>query len=330
MKTLGDGGEFGFIRRIRDLAKTSDSVEEGIGDDCAVLKLGNRRLLVSCDASLEDVHFRRSWPPHAIGYKAAASALSDIAAMGGHALWMLVTVAVPPIFDAAALDEIMEGIQDAGADAGAVLAGGDTCHSRSGLMLDITVMGEPHTERCLLRRGAQTDDLIVVTGYPGVGAAGFHALEQGQRAGTLVDRYLYPRPRLAEGRWLAEHDGVHALIDVSDGVVQDSGHIGTASGVGIALSSAGLPLDEVLLRYALSVSEDATKWCLSGGEDYELLGAVSPENFSGLQRAFQREFHLPLSAIGVCTAEPGPVLVDGRAPAHGGYDHFRLQEPGAT
>ncbi|MBI2425693.1 MAG: thiamine-phosphate kinase [Candidatus Hydrogenedentes bacterium] len=323
MSNLGEMGEFGFIQYIRDRVNTPESVIKGIGDDCAVLRVGEQQLLISCDISTQDVHFRRGWPTHAIGYKAAAAALSDIAAMGGHAQWMLVSVSVPPVLEPEFLEEVMEGIQDAAGSAGAAIVGGDTTRSRTTLMFDIIVLGLPHQGRCLYRNGARPGDVLAVTGFPGVAAAGLHAVEHGQKAGTLIDRLWYPVPRLEEGRWLTERTAVHAMIDVSDGVVQDAGHIGEESGVGIALQSALIPVDDIMHRYADAAGQNPTTWSLSGGEDFELLVAIEEASFAGIQQEFQARFHLPLTRIGECTGEAGALTVDGAPPVSTGFDHFR-------
>ena len=203
MATLREIGEFGLIDRVTRGLKRTPGVVEGVGDDCAVLRFGNALLLATCDASVEGVHFRRDWAsPHSIGWKAAVSAISDIAAMGGDARYVLASVACPANSDCAVIEAICAGIAEAVESCGAALVGGDTTASQSMIGIDISVLGEAVDGRYLTRADALPGDAVAVTGFPGMAAAGLLALQRGIEAAPLIQAHLRPVPRLAEGRWL--------------------------------------------------------------------------------------------------------------------------------
>ncbi len=324
MDTVGDMGEFGLIDRVAQfMPNAGDMVVEGIGDDCAVLRYGDRDVLVSCDLSVEDVHFRRATAgPEDIGWKAAASALSDIAAMGGTPQFCLVALACPADTAVSFVDDVCRGLANAAADAGAVIVGGDTTKSHAGVVLDVTVIGEATEGRYLSRRGARPGDLLAVTGYPGCSAAGLHALERGVEAPALTQAHVRPEPRYAEGRWLCRHKKVHAMLDVSDGLIQDAGHLAQGAGLGVDIQTAGLSVADELARYCASAGMEPLDFILSGGEDYELAFAIAPDGFEDVSHAFQWEFDAPLSVAGIFTEQWEGVRVAGEAISGGGYDHF--------
>ena len=321
MSSLGHLGEFGLIARLTKGLPVSGAVVEGIGDDCAVLRWGDRLMLATCDASLEEVHFsRRHTAAEDIGWRAAASALSDIAAMGGQPIFVLVTLACPKDTSVEFLEALYRGLSEAVQTADAVVVGGDTTGSTSGVVIDIAVLGEATGERPLLRRDAHRGDYVVVTGYPGASAAGLAALQQGIDAPDLMRAHWRPQPRIAEGQWLARRPEVHAMIDVSDGLSQDAGHIADASGLTIALNSASVPVHPALHRHADQLALDPIAVSLSGGEAYELAFTVAGESvLEDFREAFP---DLPATVVGRCEAGPARVLIDGQpAPAHG-FQHF--------
>ncbi|MCH8204967.1 MAG: thiamine-phosphate kinase, partial [Candidatus Hydrogenedentes bacterium] len=213
MSTLRDIGEFAFIDRIANLLSASPEVIEGVGDDCAVLRVGDRTLLVTCDLSMENVHFRRgATAPEDIGWKAAAAALSDIAAMGGVPQFMLTSVAAPAQTDADELETIYRGMLDAARHCGAMVVGGDVTRSPGGLLLDVMVIGDAPEGRYTLRSGAKAGDMFAVTGWPGRSAAGLDAIEKNIDAPALIRAQSRPEPRIREGQWLCARDDVHAMI----------------------------------------------------------------------------------------------------------------------
>lgn len=323
MTSLRDIGEFGLIKRLTQDLRRSEQVIEGVGDDCAVVRFGDRLMLVSTDASVEDVHFTtRTAPPRAIGWKAAASAISDIAAMGGEARYVLVTFACPAEVKVERLEELFHGLHEAVEAAGAVIVGGDTTQSLARIVLSVTVIGEALENRYRSRRGARPGDLLAVTGYPGRSAAGLLALEIGADAPPLVEAHLHPIPRLKEGQWLAARDEVHAMIDVSDGLVQDTGHIAEASDIGVNVDPNILPISPGLEQYRQALGISPRDLVLAGGEDYELALAIAPEAAESMVAEFSREFAIPLTVIGQFVDTPKGVRIAGANPLKAGYDHF--------
>ena len=325
MATLNDIGEFGFIRRLAQQLRSAPSVVEGVGDDCAVLRVGNRLLLVSCDLFIEDVHFRRhAATPEDIGWKAAISSLSDIAAMGGEPLFCVVSLACPGDTDLSFLDGIYDGLLDAMSQCGATLVGGDTTKSPAGVILDVTVMGEVVSDRYLARKGAQQGDRLVVTGQLGRAAAGLHAVEHGlATTPDLVQAHCHPVARLSEGQWFAARPAAHAMIDISDGLAQDAGHLGHAAGLGVDIDPTRLVVAPDLDAYCQAQGLDPRDFILTGGEDYELALAVDVRQCDEVITAFRREFHTEISAVGSFTESWHDVRVGGQALPRGGFDHFQ-------
>lgn len=324
MSTLREIGEFGLIQRITPFLPSSEAVVTGIGDDCAVLRLGDRLLLATCDASIEGVHFNLALAsPEAIGWKAAASALSDIAAMGGQPLFLLITLACPTDTSVSTVDALYEGFQAAASFAGAVIVGGDTTQSPSGIMIDISVLGEAQEDCHVLRRGAQAGDVLAVTGYPGRSAAGLIALQQGLDAPELIEAHLHPIPRITEGQWLAALAEVHAMIDLSDGLLQDAGHLAEMAGLGIDIVPAALPIGAEMRKTKLPKGCSPQALALSGGEDYELAMALDAGSVAPLAGAFTERFGLPLTPVGRFTPEWSDVRVNGAPQDLRGYEHFR-------
>ena len=323
MTTLGDLGEFGFIDRIAKLIPKQSDVIEGVGDDCAVVRTGDQVWLATADLSIENIHFRwAKTTPHDLGWKAVSVSLSDIAAMGGVPRFVVATVAARPDMDADALAGVMEGMVAACESAGAALVGGDTTRSDGGLVLDTFVLGEAPKGRYITRAGAKPGDIIALTGWPGRSAAGYHALEHGLDApDELIKAPTRPTARVQAGQWLREQRGVHALIDVSDGIVQDAGHIAERSACAIDIDSKALPIHEVLRDFCAKHNRSATDLALTGGEDYELLVAYAPDD--DLPARFAKACNLPLTPFGRCTAAPPEVRVDGKKLTRGGYDHFK-------
>lgn len=323
MTTLGDLGEFSFIDRIAKLIPKHADVIEGVGDDCAVVRTGEQVWLATADLSIENIHFR--WDkttPRDLGWKAVSVSLSDIAAMGGVPRFVVATVAARPDMDTDTLAGVLKGMVAACESAGAALVGGDTTRSDGGLVLDTFVLGEAPGGRYITRAGAQPGDIIAVTGWPGRSAAGYHALEHGLDApDELIKAHTRPLARVEAGQWLRDQPGVHALIDVSDGIVQDAGHIAERSHCAIEIDSKALPIYELLRDFCAKHNLNATDLALTGGEDYELLVAYAPDTEWPVP--FRNACNLPLTPIGRCVTGSPEVRVDGKRLTRGGYDHFR-------
>ncbi len=323
MSTLRDIGEFGFIDRIAAMLSASPEVIEGVGDDCAVLRVGDRTLLVTCDLSMENVHFRRgAAAPEDIGWKAAAAGLSDIAAMGGVPQFLLTSVAAPAETDADELEGIYRGVVDAAQHCGATVVGGDVTRSTGGIVLDVMVIGEAPEGRYKLRSGAKPGDMLAVTGWPGRSAAGLEALEKGIDAPTLVRAHYHPEPRIREGQWLCAREDVHAMIDVSDGVVQDAGRLAERSSLGVAMTSASVAVDPELAALCTETGKSIQDYVFTGGEAYELAFAIDPATCGETLASFRKESGLPVVILGQFSDTFDGVLIDGETPTKKGFEHF--------
>ena len=305
--TLGAGLEFDAIRAM---LRVWGAQATGIGDDAAVLPLPEGETLVaSTDASFEHVHFRREWlTPREIGARAAAAALSDLAAMAATPAGLLLALGVPPKWRSD-LDALAHGVGEVAAAALCPIVGGNV--TRAGeLSLTITVLGT--SPRPLERAGARAGDALYVTGTLGGPGAALDALLGGTTPRD-VDRarFAAPRPRIAEGRWLAEH-GARAAIDISDGLVADAGHLAAASGVRVVLDLASLPCIEGI----------APESAASSGEEYELLVAFAADARPDA-RAFREQFGIPLTEVGHVVEGSGVSFEGGdRVALPAGHDHL--------
>jgi thiamine-monophosphate kinase len=326
-------------RRVIQMARrqatgSGSGVRVGIGDDCAVLEpTSGAALLATTDLLIEDVHFRRRRAePADIGWKALAVNLSDVAAMGGRPRWALVALACPTGTPAEEVDAFFEGLLALAREHDVAVVGGDTSSSPAGWVVNVTVLGEaPHPR---LRSTARAGDVIAVTGVLGRSAAGLAILERdrapsGVGAATLSDvtsAQLRPVPRVREGRWLGEVNGVTAMIDLSDGLATDLGHIADESGVGALVDLGRLPVSDPTRRVAQALADDWLAWATGGGEDYELLLTCEPRAFAPIADGLVRATGTPLVSIGQITeAGTGVRFVDDRGRARAvaeGFQHF--------
>ncbi len=324
MRCLSDVGEFGFIDRISRLIPSSPYVIEGIGDDCAVLRVSDRIVLVTSDLCIENVHFRRDRVAASdIGWKAAAACISDIAAMGGAPLYCLVSIACPPSERTSYIEDLYQGMLSAMSRFGTVIVGGDTTRSNDGISIDVIAIGEAIGNRFLRRRGAKVGDYIVVTGDLGSSAAGLHALINGVDDKELIRAHMYPNPRVLEGQWLCARSEVHAMMDISDGLCQDMGHLAQASRLGIDLEPERLPVTPALARYCGEHGLDPLPLMLSGGEDYELVFAIDARSAEKILEDFHHEFRVQTTVVGTVTDAWTGVRIHGESPASIGFDHFK-------
>jgi thiamine-monophosphate kinase len=331
VRTVGEMGEFNLIDRVARLMPTTPAVVEGIGDDCAVLRVGGRLLLVSCDLAVENVHFRRSHAsPQEIGRKMAAASLSDIAAMGGRPLFGLLALACPADTPVQQVEGLVSGMAGVFSRFGAAIVGGDTARCDGGMMCDLTVLGEAVGGRYLRRKGARAGDLLAVTGCPGRAAAGLHALENGFNAPELARAHYAPEPQIQVGQWLAACPAAHAMIDVSDGLLQDAGHLADASGLGMDVESSRVPIAPEVAAYCAETGMHPLSFALSGGEDYELLMALDSNDAESSLHAFHHEFRTEVTIIGTFTDAWGGIRVDGIEPEATGFDHFSAGSDGAS
>ncbi len=341
-------GEFGLIGLIRQqAAHRSPGTILGIGDDAAILALPEgKMLLMTTDMLLEGVHFQWRWGrPRELGRKALAVNVSDIAAMGGHPLYALLGLAIPssgPTLEE--LKELLAGVEEEAATYAVTLVGGDTCGSQSGLVLSITLVGTAPSGPSLLRSGARPGDGLWVTGMLGGSAAGLTALEMGLRPGgkwpadlcrpvwldvedekaiqAAMMAHLTPAPRLRAGQALV--GCATAMIDVSDGVASDVGHLCEESRVAARVLAGHIPIHPGAVVMARLTGREALDFALRGGEDYELLFTAASDPKPLLTEAVP---DLRVTRIGEMLAgQPIPRLAQasGREePLVGGFNHLR-------
>ena len=322
-RTIADVGEFGFLARMLPRLPGDGRVVVGPGQDCAVVRVGARSVVLTVDALVEDVHFRAGWlSPRQLGRKSFLVNVSDIAAMGARPRFALVSVGVPPTYPARDLAALQTGIVAAAREVGASVVGGNLTRAER-LFVSVTLVADAPT-RLITRQGAAVGDRVYVTGTLGDAALGVRVLQGSMRAArgaTAVRRYREPQPRLQAGRVLVGTGVLSAMMDVSDGLVQDLGHICEQSGVGAVIRSVAVPRSRV---YRALMGDDDSL-ALRGGEDYELLFTVPPARVARLERLRTR-LGCPITHIGdIVTGRRARVLgASGalRAMRTGGYDHF--------
>ncbi len=268
-----------MIDRIRQGISLPEGVL-GIGDDCAILpqKDGNDTL-VSTDMLVEGSHFLLSGiSPYDLGWKSAAVNLSDLAAMGARPLASFLSLALSPKVDAEWMDEFLRGYRGISEKYSCPLLGGDTTASKELVCINVAVLGEAPSGKAKLRSTACEGDLVCVSGFLGDSAAGLRLILNREEGNPyLLDRHRHPEPRVAEGLALCADPGVHAMMDISDGVASDLRHILKASGKGAVIDTRRIPVSSDLHDYCSEKGLDALELALCGGEDYELLFTISPE-----------------------------------------------------
>ena len=317
------GGHAGGAFRGRSRSKSKSQILTGIGDDCAVLRLPpGHDLLVTTDFTLEGIHFRREWhPAESVGHRCLARGLSDIAAMGGEPGAAFLSLALPRDLPQSWVGRFARSLISLAEKFGVTLAGGDTAASPDGILADIIVVGSVPNGRGVLRSGARLGDRIFVSGKLGGSAAAVWQMRKRPKRNLKpreYPRHFFPEPRIELGRILREKKLASAMIDISDGLSTDLGHICEESGVGadvqaelIPRASVGKPAREVDLQLALH-----------GGEDYELLFTV-PTN----RRVPSRIAGVPITQIGRITRGRKVFLMNRGGVAHElearGWEHFR-------
>ena len=314
--------EFELIRRyFSSRSKRRSDVHLGIGDDAALLTVPpGHELAVTTDSLLPGVHFPADLAADAVGHRALAANLSDLAAMGAEPAWVLLALTLPAA-DEGWLTGFGDGFFALAERYQVELVGGNV--ARGPLNITITAQGLVPTGHALTRRGARAGDLVFVTGHPGDAAAGLRLLQSGEAdmEDVCVRRFAYPEPRVEAGAALREL--ASACIDISDGLLADLEHILEASGMGATILTARLPLSKRLLQ--LHGMEGGQKLALTGGDDYELLFTAPPER----QRAIEERFGklaCPVTCIGSIEAKAGLRCLE--ASGHGlkvmelGYKHF--------
>lgn len=336
MRISEAGGELGWIERVRatHAGAAGDGLALPIGDDAAVLDIPpGRQVVVTTDMLVEGVHFRRDWSdPYSIGWKAAAVNLSDIAAMGADPTFAFVSLAFVQEETLETLERLYNGFADCLNRYGARLAGGDTNKSPHGLTINVTQLGTVPTGQAWTRAGARVGDSILVTGTLGNSYGGLALLLQDGLARAekafpaLVAAHRRPQPRVMAARALvAAGCKVHAAMDITDGLAGDLAKLCAASGVGARVAAAQIPVSDDLRAAARALGQDAVQMALAGGEDLELLLAVSPDSAASV-RALVEETGVMCCLIGeVVKSGLRVVGTDGEdvlVPGPHGWDHF--------
>lgn len=331
-------GEFGLIDRIREiLPEPGKDVIVGIGDDVAVLRGSSERVwLATCDVQMEGAHFLRSAVlPRDLGRKALAINQSDIAAAGGEPRFALVSLGLPGDLTVEFVDELYTGLRMQAETFGMEIVGGNISRSRLGLFIDIFLLGEAPRQDILLRSGAHPGDKILVTGTLGDAAA---------RVALLLDpklntpepyaeiartRFSLPTPRIREGRLIAQSHLASSMLDISDGLASDLGHICEKSNVGARIVADRLPIYTENRILAQAAHGNEWYFGLYGGEDYELLFTAPADNADALAERITRETGTHVSIIGEILSKGAGrqlILDTGFVPLDPqGWDHFRKQ-----
>src|SRR4051794_36091998 len=305
--------EFDFINSIRK--RVTSSIVTGIGDDAAVFRSNSgKETVISVDLLIEDIDFRRTTtPPYLLGHKALAVSLSDLAAMGSRPLSALVSIGIPEdVWQTDFVDRMYDGWLDLANRYNVQLIGGDTSRAHEHIVIDSIAIGECSAGMAVKRNGASPGDHIYVTGSLGAAAAGLRLIERGahlaeknlgdedsQKLDHVLLRQLRPEPRVGWGIVLGEERLATAMIDLSDGLSSDLNHLCEASNAGALIDSSLLPIDERVVELCGRRALDPLQLALHGGEDYELLFTVKPENTARLPR---RVDGVEIKRIGEITA----------------------------
>jgi thiamine-monophosphate kinase len=317
--------EADFIRWVqRRTPRRSSGLALGIGDDAALVAVPpGHELIITTDMSIEGVHFEyRLHPPNAIGHRALARSLSDIAAMGGTPRYALISLALSRNIGQLWLKRVYSGLFGLAHKFGVAVIGGDTAITKGPTMLDVIMTGEVPRHRALRRSGAKVGDRIFVSGRLGMAALGLRLLQTEVRARKTFEKaalrsHLFPQPQCALGRFLSEHRLATAMMDISDGLSIDLRRLCDASGVGAHLFADRIPAP------ALPDRDDALKLALHGGEDYQLLFTVSAKNAAKIPKHFGKN---PLHCIGEIQTSKAINLVTADGKTRGlkpeGWDHF--------
>lgn len=334
---ISELGEFGLIERLRKKLLTSrDGVIMGVGDDTAILKQsGDRYLLATCDAQVEGRHFlRNKATPYQIGRKALAVNLSDIAAMGGAPTYALISLGLPNDLEVEFVDELYRGLTDEAKQFDVRIVGGNLSGAQQ-IFVDMTLLGEIEPQHLLLRSNAKEGDVVLVTGDLGAASVGVDVLMaerpipiSPKAREFVLESALTPTPRLSVGQLIARSGLASAMIDISDGLAADMGHICDESNVSVRLFAEPLPIANPTVEVSVAVGRDPLDPALHGGEDYELLVTAPHANAEKLVELVQTQTGVPLTVIGdIIPKSEARTFIRGNGrmiPLHNrGWNHFR-------
>jgi len=328
-RTVADCGERALIARIRERLVVPPWVVIGPGDDAAVIEPARGTLEVwTTDAIVDGIHVdRRFVPPAAIGHRALAVNLSDLAAMGARPRAALLSLALPGSLELDAFDGILDGLLALAGRHDMALVGGNITSTPGPLSLHVTAVGTVHRRRVLTRAGARPGDDLFVTGTLGDAAAGLDALRRNPAAPVRgrVARYLRPEPRVRAGLLLGAGRVAASCVDLSDGLADGIRQIAEASSVGIVLDAAAVPMTPELREAGSAAGTGGLELALRGGDDYELLFTVRRAHGRRLRAVLRQLGDLPITRIGAVTRARDLLVQDGPdvRPLPGGYEHFR-------
>jgi thiamine-monophosphate kinase len=311
--SIAQTGEFGLISRIVSRLEIGPTCLLGPGDDAAVVVAPDGRIVASTDVLVEGRHFRRDWSSGTdVGHRAAAANLADIAAMGAAPTALLVALCVPPDLEVSWAEDLADGLSAEAAKVGASVVGGDMSASPT-LTVAVTALGDLRGQAPVVRSGAQPGDVVALAGRIGYAAAGYTVLSRGFRTPkVLVEAHRRPEVPYSAGL-AAARLGATSMIDVSDGLLADLGHIATASVVGIDVHADAFDIPSQMRDAASALGVDPYSWILGGGDDHALAATFPPE----VSRP--PYWH----AVGVVHEGTG-VTVDGKTwSGSSGWDHFR-------
>lgn len=306
-------GEFGLISRVTARLGTNPACLLGPGDDAAVVAAPDNRVVASTDVLVEGRHFRRDWSTAVeIGHRAAAANLADIAAMGATPTALLVALCVPSDLEVSWAEELADGLAAEAALVGATVVGGDMSASPT-LTIAVTALGDLAGRSPVVRSGARPGDVVALAGRVGYAAAGYTVLSRGFRTPKmLVEAYRRPQVPYRAGPQAARL-GATSMIDVSDGLLADLGHVATASNVGIDLRSAAFEVPRQMTDAAHALGVDPYAWLLGGGDDHALAATFPPH-------VTLPDDWRPVGRV----VEGSGLTVDGRShKGPTGWDHFR-------
>jgi thiamine-monophosphate kinase len=325
-RTVSDLGERALIQRISARLTAPDWVIVGPGDDAAVVEPQRGTLdVLTTDAQVEGVHFdRRFMPPDAVGHRALAVNLSDLAAMGARPRAALLSLVLPAALEIDVVDGMLDGMLRVAGAHHVAIVGGNISRSPGPLVIDVTAIGAIGRRRILARGGARPGDIVCVTGSIGDGAVGLESLRAQAAMEACERRFLYPEARVRAGMLLARNRAATACMDLSDGLADGVRQIAEASNVGITLDAETLPVTDDVRGWHEARGRRPLEAAIAGGDDYELLFTVRPAHQGRLRAVRRLVGDLPVTRIGVVTKERALVVryADGTRELPPGFEHF--------